>query len=134
LRAATTPQARTHLLRQVSAVVCVSDWVRQRLTEGVVDAALTAKVSVIHNGLDLDAAPPPRAKRDPLILFVGRITADKGFDSFVRACGIALPLLPGWRAEAAPMMASICGRVMRNNSWRVEGGGGGRGGRNIEES
>jgi glycosyltransferase involved in cell wall biosynthesis len=100
MRAATTPQARTHLLRQVSAVVCVSDWVRRRLTEGVADAALTAKVSVIHNGLDLDAAPPPRAKRDPLILFVGRITADKGFDSFVRACGIALPLLPGWRAEA----------------------------------
>lgn len=100
MRAAKTPKARAFLLQWVSAVVCVSDWLRRRMTDGVVDTALVGKVSAIPNGLDLDAAPPPQAERDPLILFVGRITTDKGFDSFVRACGLALPGLPGWRAEA----------------------------------
>ena len=37
--------------------------------------------------------------RDRLILFAGRLVADKGADSFVAACARALPQLPGWRAE-----------------------------------
>ncbi|HEV7266024.1 MAG TPA: glycosyltransferase family 4 protein [Falsiroseomonas sp.] len=100
MRAASTPTARTRLLTRLAGVVCISDWVRQKLLEGVGDAALARKAHVIPNGLDLDAAPPPTAEREKLILFVGRITADKGFDSFVRACALALPALPGWRVEA----------------------------------
>jgi glycosyltransferase involved in cell wall biosynthesis len=100
MRAARTPAARARLLGRLSGVACISGWVRGKLLEGVGDGALARKACVIPNGLDLDAAPPPAGDREKLILFVGRITADKGFDSFVRACALALPHLPGWRAEA----------------------------------
>jgi UDP-glucose:(glucosyl)LPS alpha-1,2-glucosyltransferase len=36
--------------------------------------------------------------REPVILFAGRVVADKGADSFVHACAAALPELTGWRA------------------------------------
>jgi len=42
--------------------------------------------------------PPPR-RRERLILFAGRVVADKAPDAFVSACAAALPLLPGWGAE-----------------------------------
>jgi glycosyltransferase involved in cell wall biosynthesis len=50
--------------------------------------------------LDLADLPPPLAgdRRETTILFAGRMVADKGADSFVAACAIALPRLPGWRA------------------------------------
>jgi glycosyltransferase involved in cell wall biosynthesis len=32
-------------------------------------------------------------------LFAGRVVQDKAPDSFIRACALALPSLPGWRAE-----------------------------------
>jgi glycosyltransferase involved in cell wall biosynthesis len=91
---------RGRLLRQVAGVVCVSAHVRARLLDGV--AGQAESVHVLPSGLDLATLPPamPAGQRDPVLLFVGRLTADKGFDSFVRACAIALPGLPGWRAEA----------------------------------
>ncbi len=52
---------------------------------------------VLPNCIELP--PPPRAERDKLILFAGRVVRDKGVDSFVAACAEALPHLPGWRAE-----------------------------------
>jgi glycosyltransferase involved in cell wall biosynthesis len=100
MRACRTPAERTTLLRRLGAVVCISAWVRGKVLEGVADSALHAKAVVIPNGIDLGAAPAQPAEREKLILFVGRITRDKGFDSFVRACAIALPALPGWRAAA----------------------------------
>ncbi|WP_372618193.1 glycosyltransferase family 4 protein [Falsiroseomonas sp.] len=100
MRAAGTPAARARLLARLAGVVCISDWVRQRLLDGTEDQALARKAHMIPNGLDLDAASSPAETREKLILFVGRLTADKGFDSFVRACALALPALPGWRAEA----------------------------------
>ena len=52
---------------------------------------------MLPNSIDLP--PPPPLERDQLILFAGRIVADKGADLFVDACAEALPQLPGWRAE-----------------------------------
>jgi glycosyltransferase involved in cell wall biosynthesis len=54
-------------------------------------------VAPFPNCLDLTAIPqaPPRNR----ILFAGRVVADKGADSFVAACRMALPRLPGWTGE-----------------------------------
>jgi UDP-glucose:(glucosyl)LPS alpha-1,2-glucosyltransferase len=38
-------------------------------------------------------------RRSRVILFVGRLVAEKGADIFISACTSALPSLPGWRAE-----------------------------------
>jgi len=96
MRFARTPRARRALARRMRIVV-VSEHLRRRFRDGL-DAT---PVTVLPNCLDLSLLPPARpvAARDPLILFVGRLVADKGADSFVAACAQALPQLPGWRAE-----------------------------------
>ena len=96
MREAARPAERTVLLRRLSRVITCSEYLRQRVLEGVADVARDPVV--LHNCLDLNALPPPRL-RERLILFAGRVVADKGPDAFVSACAAALPLLPGWGAE-----------------------------------
>ena len=92
MRAAATPAERAALLARLAGVVTVSDYLRGRLTHGI-----TATAAVLPNSVDLPMAP--RKVRERVILFVGRVVADKGADAFVEACAAALPQLPGWRAE-----------------------------------
>jgi glycosyltransferase involved in cell wall biosynthesis len=96
MRAARSPAARRRLLRQLRPVMTSSDYLRQRFMEGIDPTA--GDVHVLHNCIDLAAVPPP-AERENLILFAGRVVHDKAPDSFIRACALALPSLPGWRAE-----------------------------------
>jgi UDP-glucose:(glucosyl)LPS alpha-1,2-glucosyltransferase len=96
MRLARTPAERTHLLRRLAAVVSVSTHVRDRLHDGVPEADRTG--IVLPNCLDLRTIPASPATRDRMLLFAGRVVADKGADSFVRACALALPRLPGWQA------------------------------------
>lgn len=95
-----TPSGRSVLLEPLAAVATVSQFLRRRFLEGLSERA-AAKVSVLPNGIDLGAvpAPPAAAGREPLMLFAGRIVADKGADTFIAAAGRALPVLAGWRAE-----------------------------------
>ncbi len=96
MRGADTPAERATLLRTLALVLTSSVWLRDRLLDGV-PAPHRAPV-VLPNCLDLRELPPAVPK-EPLILFAGRIVADKGPDAFVAACAAALPRLPGWRAE-----------------------------------
>lgn len=89
-----TARQRGRVLRRLAGVVAVSGWVRGRMLEGV-----SGRVSVLANCLDLAELPASPLVRERVILFAGRVVADKGADAFVAACGLALPLLPGWRAE-----------------------------------
>lgn len=94
MRGARTRRQRAALVAQVAAVAPVSAFLQYRLLDG--DAA-PAKVRVFPNFVDLSTMPA--AAPENLILFAGRVVADKGADSFVAACRLALPQLPGWRAE-----------------------------------
>ena len=45
---------------------------------------------IAQNWLDLRAVPPSPEQRERMILFAGRVVADKGADTFVAACAAAL--------------------------------------------
>jgi glycosyltransferase involved in cell wall biosynthesis len=94
MRGARTARQRDTLLERMAAVAPVSEYLRARLLSGVTDPP---DVSVFPNFIELADMPAPAPEQS--ILFAGRVVADKGADSFVTACGLALPQLPGWRAE-----------------------------------
>ncbi|MFT8418827.1 MAG: glycosyltransferase family 4 protein [Acetobacter sp.] len=94
MRGCKTAPERTGLARRV-AVVAVSGWVRARF---IADGAQGC-VTVRPNGLDLAALPAPIPVRDNVVLFAGRVVADKGVDAFVRACACVLPHHPTWQAR-----------------------------------
>jgi glycosyltransferase involved in cell wall biosynthesis len=96
MRQARTPAMRTRLLAKLARVVVVSEYLRERLLEGV--AAPARPPVVLPNPIDLAAMPPP-TERLRSILFAGRLVADKGPDTFAAACATALPRLTGWHAE-----------------------------------
>lgn len=96
MRGAGTPAQRTRMLRRLAGVVTPSDFLRRRVLDGV--AAPDKDPVVLPNCLDLGELPPPR-RRERLVLFAGRVVADKGPDAFVSACAAALPHMPGWGAE-----------------------------------
>jgi UDP-glucose:(glucosyl)LPS alpha-1,2-glucosyltransferase len=98
MQGAAAPEARASLLRALARVVTVSEFLRDRLTEGV-PAEVAPAPLVLHNAIDLAALPSPPEERERLILFAGRVVAEKGADTFAAACAHALPNLPGWRAE-----------------------------------
>lgn len=97
MRGGTSPAGRARALTRLARIATSSAWLRGRLLEGV--AAPARPPVVLPNWLDLAQVPTSPAERDKVILFAGRIVADKGADSFVQACARALPDLPGWRAE-----------------------------------
>lgn len=101
MRGARAPEARAALLRGLARVVTVSEFLRERLMQDVPEgtAADGPAPVVLHNAIDIAALPSARAERERLILFAGRVVAEKGADAFVAACALALPSLPGWRAE-----------------------------------
>lgn len=97
MRGAKTAGERARLSARLGAVVCVSAFLARCWTEGT--TGLHAP-QVLPNCLDLAQLPPgvAPAQRARRIVFAGRVVADKGADSFVAACAMALPLLPGWEA------------------------------------
>jgi UDP-glucose:(glucosyl)LPS alpha-1,2-glucosyltransferase len=97
MRGGGSPDARGAALARLARIGTSSDWLRRRLLEGV--GVPLRKPLVVPNWLDLTQVPASPIERDHVILFAGRVVADKGADTFVHACARALPALPGWRAE-----------------------------------
>jgi UDP-glucose:(glucosyl)LPS alpha-1,2-glucosyltransferase len=96
MREAASPTERGAILDRLARVITSSEYLRQRVLDGVTHPAKDPVV--LPNCLDLTELPPPR-QRERLILFAGRVVADKGPDAFVAACAAALPHLPGWSGE-----------------------------------
>ena len=94
MRSARSPAERHALLARLARVVTVSEYIRQRLLEGI--AAPPALPVVLANGIDLSGLPPTPGERERVVLFVGRVVPEKAPDAFVAACAAALPQLPGW--------------------------------------
>lgn len=92
MRSLRTPSQRETLARRVT-IVTVSEWLRERFLSQNVQAHVT----VIPNSLDFSEIPSPAKTRDPILLYVGRIVADKGVDTFVAACNRLLPHYPQWQ-------------------------------------
>jgi UDP-glucose:(glucosyl)LPS alpha-1,2-glucosyltransferase len=94
MRGAKSPRERADLSARLGRIVCVSSYLASCWMEGLI----VARPPAVHpNCLDLPALPA-LAERDHVIVFAGRLVADKGADSFVSACALALPALPEWRA------------------------------------
>ena len=102
MRGARSPKARARLLTSLTGVATVSDHLRRALLDGLDPLPARSRPPItIHNALDPDTLPdplPPEA-RDRTLLFAGRVVSDKAPDAFVAACALALPQLPGWRAQ-----------------------------------
>lgn len=94
MKKAHTAAERETLARKV-AVVAVSEWVQKRFNS----SGTAADVYVLPNCLDFSALPEALQTRENLLLFAGRVVADKGVDSFVAACAEVLPSAPAWHAE-----------------------------------
>ena len=99
MRGGRSARTRAALLTRLAGIVTVSHFLRARLLDGLPPQP-PGKVGVLPNAIDLASLPPALApaSREPLILFAGRLVADKGADAFVAACARALPALTGWRA------------------------------------
>lgn len=94
---AKTKNERTRLLMQCCAVYCVSNFVKLRMLEGIDDPELIKKVHVVYNivkkptVLDL-------SHKQKIIIFVGRLTKEKGIIEFSNAIMNVLPDYPDWKA------------------------------------
>ena len=87
---------RRKLLAQCDAIVCVSDFISRCFLDGVEDP-LARRVTVIHTGVHAAAVFPQR--KENTVVFVGRITPDKGVLELVQALARVLPKHPEWTAE-----------------------------------
>jgi glycosyltransferase involved in cell wall biosynthesis len=96
MREAASAPERAAMLHRLARVITSSEYLRQRVLDGLITPARPPVV--LHNCFDLREIAPI-GPRDRLILFAGRVVADKAPDAFVAACAAALPHLPGWRAE-----------------------------------
>lgn len=96
MRQNATPEERAEMLRKMARVVVPSQYLRARMLEGV--TAPARDVFVLPNCLDLGEVPAHQ-KKERLVLFAGRVVADKGPDAFVAAWTAASAYLTGWNAE-----------------------------------
>ncbi len=87
---------RGRCLEQVSAVVCVSQYIRRCMLEGLDGHPDANKVRVVLNGVDTTALTPLESKRQEVI-FVGRLSPQKGSLLFARAALLIKDRLPDWR-------------------------------------
>lgn len=96
MRAARRVGQRRFILESAARVICVSGWVRERFIAGLEKHPARERAIVFPNPIELDSLLPP--EKENLILFVGRLRADKGPHLLGEALSRVLPQLPDWRA------------------------------------
>ncbi|MBI2176547.1 glycosyltransferase family 4 protein [Candidatus Woesearchaeota archaeon] len=85
-------------MQQADAVIAVSGYTKQKIIEhyGIPES----KIRVVHNAIDRDDIPKVYAERNPgqkTVLYLGRITLQKGPDYFIEAAKKALESEPNIR-------------------------------------
>jgi UDP-glucose:(glucosyl)LPS alpha-1,2-glucosyltransferase len=91
MKAAKTPAARARLLKECAAIYCISHWARERFLEGLKHGG--DQVHTTHSGIDIPLPPQEKKKQ---IVFVGRMTPNKGGFEFAQALAAILPQHPDW--------------------------------------
>jgi glycosyltransferase involved in cell wall biosynthesis len=92
MKGALTPKQRWHILSRADAIYCVSDYIRRRFLTGL-EAGRTECVHVLHSY----AEPRAPRRKEPLILYVGHLTEEKGVMELAEAAQLLLPHFPEWR-------------------------------------
>lgn len=85
-------------MQQADAVVAVSGYTKQKIIEhyGIPES----KIKVVHNAIDRDDVPEVHVEKNPgqkTVLYLGRITLQKGPDYFIEAAKKALESDPNIR-------------------------------------
>lgn len=93
IKGSMTPKERWRILERADAIYCCSDFVRRRFLTGL-EAGRQDHVHVIYHGI-----PPvtPKPRKDPLILFAGRLIPEKGALELAQAAQKLLPHFPNWQ-------------------------------------
>ncbi|MBI2144649.1 glycosyltransferase family 4 protein [Candidatus Woesearchaeota archaeon] len=85
-------------MERADAVIAVSNYTKQKIMEHY--GIPSGKISVVHNAIDKDEMPDVRVEKnssEKTVLFLGRITLQKGPDYFVMAAKRALEAEPDTR-------------------------------------
>lgn len=88
--------ARKRLLEMCDSVICVSDYIRAQMLFGLERHPRAKLVQTVLNGTDTDKFAPTEKRNE--IVFVGRLSPEKGAHIFVDAVNEILPSFPDWRA------------------------------------
>lgn len=100
MRGAKTVAERRRLLASMSAVICVSDYIRDCFLDGIGDDAGTAgHVETARNGASrwLEAPVPKK----PMILLAGRMVPEKGILECAKAMAMVMADFPEWEVVIA---------------------------------
>ena len=103
-------------LEAADAILAVSHYTRQMIVSHY--GISPDKIHVVHNAVSREEAPRlyrvQRRSGEKIVLFMGRITFQKGPDYFVEAAGLVLPRLPNVRfvmAGSGDMLPRMIQRV-----------------------
>ena len=100
MKGSRTVAERRHLLRAMSAVICVSDYIRNCFLDGIDDKdGAAGKVAIARNGARRPNATPTAKK--PMILLAGRMVPEKGILEFSQALAKVVGQHPEWEVVIA---------------------------------
>ena len=95
MKASRTAAERTALLRQMAAVICVSDYIGGCFLDDLdVSDDMAAKVRTARNGVARRLTAP--STKSPMVLLVGRMVPEKGILECAEAVARALAGHPEW--------------------------------------
>jgi glycosyltransferase involved in cell wall biosynthesis len=90
---------RRRLLREMAAVICVSDYIRDCFLDGIDSNEETEKVATARNGARRPNGMPTAKK--PMILLAGRMVPQKGILEFSKALSRVVGQHPEWEVVIA---------------------------------
>lgn len=92
-----TPAKRLEVLKKCAHVLCISKFIKKRLVEGIpAKEPSLSKIKVVYNYIKPQIAKTP--KKEKIIIFVGRLTQEKGIIELTEALGQLLPKYKAWKA------------------------------------
>ncbi len=105
---AKTVKERLKLLQDCEIIYCVSKFVRKRFLEGIEDMPLRKKVRVIYN-ITYPLKAVDLSRKQKLIIYVGKISKEKGVAELANSLVEVLPEFPDWKALiiGAPTESSL---------------------------